>query len=64
MNELLKLIESFQVLGAKTGRGKTSSYQLTISFEPDVTASNFNGVATTLLIIRGCTKLLRLGAIF
>lgn len=35
MNDLLKLIDRFQALRAKTGAGKMSSYQLTLTFDPD-----------------------------
>ena len=35
MNDLLKLIDRFQALRAKTGAGKTRSYQLTMTFDPD-----------------------------
>jgi hypothetical protein len=35
MVDLFKLIYRFQSLKAKTGAGKVSSYQLTITFDPD-----------------------------
>lgn len=35
MNDLLKLIDRFQAFRAKTGAGKLSSYQLTLTFDPD-----------------------------
>lgn len=35
MNDLVKLIDRFQALKTKTGAGKTSSYQLTMTFDPD-----------------------------
>ena len=35
MNDLLDLVKRFQALREKTSAGKVSSYQLTLTFDPD-----------------------------